>query len=605
MPVATMHTASSNQQGIDLSLVRITELLKRLSLPQTKYPVIHVAGTNSKGSTIAYLSSILNKYIGITTASFTSPHLRIERDCCKVGSQIIDEVIWEEAGKRVQDADEATIPASSSVLPLNSTLFEKLTARCFVAFDLLPPSRRPEVLLIEVGMGGAKDATNVFSPSQVLASVICPIDYDHQSFLGNTLEEIAGQKVGIVKQGGLCIMADQRRQRDSIEDDQVECAKVRAIDTRSLSEGSEAAEIEETIRRNCVSLQARLVKAYVPWRALNSESSFIEENAQSPWSARVETHVRYTPVLLESSNRPGDYISSTGDPVVPGPTIWLPRTRAALTGCHLALQTLWSIARDETPCALGKAGSDINEELRLRIAFALRDDRFAQQELGNCIEQTRISGRAEWIEITLPSFSEQANAEGMEMEGQSSISSSLHALVDGAHNSSAASALRQYFDTCLQHRISSSKQQQQHSISHITVTWILAFSQGKDIADIVRNLFNSEQGVDNVTNRLAASGLDTRIEHKVACLQFTTPVEGMPWVSSVPADQVAEVITSQARSVVEVQTFEALQQALQQALIWAFSQGDGKSIIEGRTNLVIIAGSLYLVSDVHRLLSSL
>lgn len=609
MPVATMHTAvaSGNQQNIDLSLVRITELLKRLSQPQSKYPVIHVAGTNSKGSTIAYLSSILNNYIGIPTASFTSPHLQTERDCCKVGSSIIGEAIWEEAGKRVNEADAATFtPSSSSALPLNSTPFEKLAARCFVAFDLIPLPNRPEVLLVEVGMGGAKDATNIFSPAQVLASVICPIDYDHQSFLGNTLREIAKQKAGIVKQGGLCIMADQRRQEgDAIADDKIECTRIRAIDVQSQVEGKEVAEIQEAVRQTCAALQARLVKACVPWRVLHSASTRMNQgNPQSPWSTHVQSHVRYTPVLKQSESRPGDYASSIGDSVVPGPTLELPQTRAALTGCHLALQTLWSIARDETPCALGKAGSDVNEELRLRIAYALRDDRISQKELKACIEQTQIPGRSEWVDIELPQQqSSSTHVDGGQVQVDSAAST-LHTLLDGAHNGSAASALRQYIQGCLQHRITSSKHQQhqQQSISQITVIWIIAFSQGKDIADIVERLFNAEElSVDAVTSNLAASLLDTHIEHKVACLPFTTPVEGMPWVSSVPADQVAGLMATTSRSVVEVRTFERLEQAL----FWAASHGDGKTIVEGRTNMVVVAGSLYLVSDVHRFISSL
>lgn len=609
MPVATMHTAvaSGNQQNIDLSLVRITELLKRLSQPQSKYPVIHVAGTNSKGSTIAYLSSILNNYIGIPTASFTSPHLQTERDCCKVGSSIIGEAIWEEAGKRVNEADAATFtPSSSSALPLNSTPFEKLAARCFVAFDLIPLPNRPEVLLVEVGMGGAKDATNIFSPAQVLASVICPIDYDHQSFLGNTLREIAKQKAGIVKQGGLCIMADQRRQEgDAIADDKIECTRIRAIDVQSQVEGKEVAEIQEAVRQTCAALQARLVKACVPWRVLHSASTRMNQgNPQSPWSTHVQSHVRYTPVLKQSESRPGDYASSIGDSVVPGPTLELPQTRAALTGCHLALQTLWSIARDETPCALGKAGSDVNEELRLRIAYALRDDRISQKELKACIEQTQIPGRSEWVDIELPQQqSSSTHVDGGQVQVDSAAST-LHTLLDGAHNGSAASALRQYIQGCLQHRITSSKHQQhqQQSISQITVIWIIAFSQGKDIADIVERLFNAEElSVDAVTSNLAASLLDTHIEHKVACLPFTTPVEGMPWVSSVPADQVAGLMATTSRSVVEVKTFERLEQAL----FWAASHGDGKTIVEGRTNMVVVAGSLYLVSDVHRFISSL
>lgn len=613
MPVSTMHSqAISSRERIDLSLVRITQLLDRLSNPQANFPIIHVAGTNSKGSTIAYLDSVLSNAIGISTASFTSPHLRLERDCCKVGNEPIEEAIWEEAGKQVRQADEGfvTLPSSTSSSPsfsLNSTTFEILTARCLTAFNLLQGRRRPEVLLVEVGMGGAQDATNVFTSKQVLASVICPIDFDHQRFLGNTLSEIASQKAGIIKEGGLCILADQRRQRGpAIQDDQIDCTRVKASDAEKCLEGVEVAEIQDTVRNTCAALQARLVKAFVPWQSLSSAGPSQPVNVQSPWSAYVQSHIRYTPILMPSKIHSGDYVSSAGDPVVSGPFVNLPGTRAAMTGCHLALQTLWSMARDETPFGLGLPGSDANEELRLRIAFGLRDDRFAKKTLEECIERTNIKGRAEWLDLDLkrPSFSEME----IEQEAQQEDSPArhhLHVLVDGAHNVSAASALRRYVETCLHNRVQSSQQQeQQPAISQVTITWIFAFSQGKNVAEIFDQIFeNTRQDVDQVTNDLAAARLDIQIQHKVACIPFTTPVQGMPWVQCVPADEIANVVKSgKVCSIVDVQTFETLELAI----AWAAYDGDGKTVTQqGQSNLVVIAGSLYLVSDVYRLKSPL
>ncbi|UZJ53127.1 hypothetical protein CBS101457_002447 [Exobasidium rhododendri] len=616
MPVSTMNSNTSTLQAIDLSLHRITELLLRLSSPQAKFPVIHIAGTNSKGSTIAYLSSILNDSIGISTASFTSPHLRFERDCCKVGNQIIDATIWEEAGKRVFEADAATpslsatthSSSSSSILwPLNCSPFELLTARSFLAFDMLPPSQRPEILLVEVGMGGALDATNVFAPSQVLASVICPVDYDHQSFLGNTLSEIAMQKAGIVKYGGLCIMADQRKQ-GSDSSDQVDCTKVKAMNEQTIViDGREAAEIQETVRHKCASLNARIVKAHVPWQALSAGPSQMVQPESSPWSTKIPTNVRYTPVLLPSKLHTGEFVSTAGDPVVPGPKIQLPKTRAALMGCHLALQTLWSIARDETPCALGEAGSDSNEELRLRIAYGLRDDRMAKMQLEASIQETRILGRADWIDLKLRGEAPtamQVDDDGEVGAAASSLHTSplVHALVDGAHNPSAALALHQYVKSCVQQRTFSSRQDAASPISKVTITWILAFSQGKKITDIVRGLFGEAADDDDVKNLTSSfeSLLDTHVEHKVACLPFSTPVEGMPWVKSYTAGETAAAFHPYTRSITDIQPFSKLEEAL----IWAAKDGDGKTITGNRGNIIVIAGSLYLVSDVYRLLAA-
>ena len=619
-----MHGGSAKPRTIDLGLQRITALLERLSSPQLRFPVIHVAGTNSKGSTIAYLASILHRCVGISTASFTSPHLLIERDCCKVDEQVIDQATWDEAGKRVRQADDGAVEPA---VPLNSTPFELLTARCFVAFDLLPPSRRPELLLVEVGMGGTQDATNVFSPQQVLASVICPIDYDHQAFLGGKLREIASQKAGIVQKGGLCVMADQRKPPQqqasgTAGDDQVDCTRLKAGQSEALIDGKEAGEIQEAVREKCASMQARVVKAYVPWQALSASGDVVAAQSSSPWSMHIRTSVRYTPVLLPSKLHQGDYVSSAGDPVVQGPTLLLPRTRAALTGCHLALQTLWSIARDETPCALGAPGSDGNEELRLRIAYGIRNDRMGWRGLEACVAETFIKGRAEWVDIPLQTGGPAAESnegglpDAMQIDGGAaqqvveeaqlptpSPSLPLHALVDGAHNVSAAVALCEYVGECIRQRVRSSRQQSQSSapISKVTVTWIVAFSKGKAIADIVAALLgDAGEDMSGLASQLASTQLDTHIEHRVACLPFTTPVEGMPWVTSERADEVAAAFTSHSKAISDVETFDHLHEALQ----WAAIAGDGSAVSEdGSASMVVIAGSLYLVSDVHRLLS--
>jgi folylpolyglutamate synthase/dihydropteroate synthase len=625
MPVSTMDTKASGSLSIDLSLHRITELLRRLSSPQARFPIIHVAGTNSKGSTIAYLSSILNNTVGVSTGTFTSPHLRLERDCCKIGGQVIDASIWEEAGRRVAEAD-AAVPSTSSTAPspsspssssstltwpLHSSPFELITARSFLAFSLLPPSQRPEILLVEVGMGGALDATNVFTASQVLASVICPIDYDHQAFLGDTLAEIASQKSGIIKSGGLCIMADQRRQ-GSDTGDQVDCTKVKRSSEEAISiDGREAAEIQDTIRQKCASLNARLVKAYVPWQALTTESSSAAHSPSSPWSTHVATNVRYTPNLQLSRIHAGDYVSSAGDPVVPGPVLHLPKTRAALTGCHLALQTLWSIARDETPCALGEPGSDASEELRLRIAYSLREDRVAKMQLESTIQATRILGRADWIDVELrgtePDTMQIDGAGGIDHTGSNTatsldqISHTMHALVDGAHNKSAALALQKYVKGCVQQRIKSSKQEAASAISQVTLTWILAFSQGKDISGIMAALFGGAgDDVNGLTTSLESLS-DVHVEHRVACVPFTTPVEGMPWVTSYPAEEIATALQDHSTSIADVQTFSTLPDALTRAA----KSGDGKTVRNNQTSMIVIAGSLYLVSDVYRLLAPL
>lgn len=177
---------------MDLGLARVQALLRRVGSPHTLFPVIHVAGTNGKGSTTAYLDALLTHGAGVRAARFNSPHLVTARDSVRVsGGELIDERVWAAACARTSQADAFDEP-------IRATPFELLTVQALVAFSLLPAATRPDVLLIEVGVGGRLDATNVFPAENVLASVVCPIALDHEGLLGKGLAAIAREKAGIV-----------------------------------------------------------------------------------------------------------------------------------------------------------------------------------------------------------------------------------------------------------------------------------------------------------------------------------------------------------------------------------------------------------------------
>ncbi|HEY8192039.1 MAG TPA: folylpolyglutamate synthase/dihydrofolate synthase family protein, partial [Alphaproteobacteria bacterium] len=170
------------------------ELLARLGNPHMKLsPVIHVAGTNGKGSTIAFLRAMLEA-AGYKVHVYTSPHLK------KFNERIVL------AGREIDDAaleallDEVT--AANGDLPL--TFFEITTAMAFMAFARIPA----DVVLLETGMGGRLDSTNVVA--RPVATVITPIGMDHREFLGNSVAAIAGEKAGILKRGVPCITAPQQ-----------------------------------------------------------------------------------------------------------------------------------------------------------------------------------------------------------------------------------------------------------------------------------------------------------------------------------------------------------------------------------------------------------
>jgi dihydrofolate synthase / folylpolyglutamate synthase len=182
---------------IDLDLERMQLLLERLGHPERKLPpVIHVAGTNGKGSTIAYLRAILEA-AGLRVHVFTSPYLVRINECYRLGrvggGALVDDDQLRSALEHCEQANAGE--------PI--TIFEIETAAAFCLFAGNPA----DVVLLEVGLGGRLDATNVIDAP--LASVIAPVSMDHTEYLGQTLTAIASEKAAIVKRGVPVICAEQ------------------------------------------------------------------------------------------------------------------------------------------------------------------------------------------------------------------------------------------------------------------------------------------------------------------------------------------------------------------------------------------------------------
>jgi dihydrofolate synthase / folylpolyglutamate synthase len=179
---------------IDLSLDRMHRVLARLDNPEKKLPpVIHVAGTNGKGSTVAYLRAILET-AGLGVHAYTSPWLVRINECFRLAGQLVGDDELQAALEQVERANAGE--------PL--TFFEAKTAAGFLLFAQHPA----DMLLLEVGLGGRLDSTNVVETP--LASVIAPISMDHMEFLGDTLTSIAGEKAAIVKRNVPVISAEQQ-----------------------------------------------------------------------------------------------------------------------------------------------------------------------------------------------------------------------------------------------------------------------------------------------------------------------------------------------------------------------------------------------------------
>lgn len=195
--------ASPRQARVQkFALDNISTLARALGDPQLAVPCAHIAGTNGKGSAAAFLEAILRAG-GMHTGLYTSPHLERINERIRISGEEISDEALAGAWTRIQGVIEALL--ASGELAGHPTFFECVTAMGFVAF-----AERPvDFAVYEVGLGGRLDATNIVRPE---VGVIMPVDFDHEAFLGHSIEEIAGEKAGIIKAGGWIVSARQREE---------------------------------------------------------------------------------------------------------------------------------------------------------------------------------------------------------------------------------------------------------------------------------------------------------------------------------------------------------------------------------------------------------
>src|SRR6266481_9465854 len=201
----------------DLAHMRI--LLGALDNPERRFPGVLIAGTNGKGSTAATLASILQAS-GVRAGLYTSPHLaRINERIQISGEQISDDdFTW--LHDLVDRIAERLV--GEGRLPWHPSFFEMLTAIAFEYFA----RRKVDIAVLEVGMGGRLDATNVID-AQI--SIITDISLDHQKFLGNTVTEIAREKAGIIRRGGIVVTLPQQPQANDVIGNTILDLEARAV----------------------------------------------------------------------------------------------------------------------------------------------------------------------------------------------------------------------------------------------------------------------------------------------------------------------------------------------------------------------------------------
>lgn len=186
--------------GIKLGLENVARLLHELEVPERSQRIVHVAGTNGKGSVCAMVDAIARAQ-GYRTGLFTSPHLVSYRERIRVDGEMIGEDGAAAGLTRIRDMISAWDP--------HPTFFEITTALALLHFK----KRGCEIIALETGLGGRLDATNAVQP---VVSVITPIGYDHQTWLGNSLEKIASEKAGIIKSGVPVVSAVQEPDAEQV-----------------------------------------------------------------------------------------------------------------------------------------------------------------------------------------------------------------------------------------------------------------------------------------------------------------------------------------------------------------------------------------------------
>jgi len=299
--------------GIKFGLENIRKVLAELGEPQKSFPSIHVAGTNGKGSVCAMLTGILSRH-GLRVGMYTSPHLVSVTERIRVGWRPISSSDFCRLLSRVKLSCDRLIRERKLKAPL--TYFEHLTALAFLYFR----ERRVDIAVLEVGMGGRFDATNVVFP---LVSVITTIGLDHRKYLGSTLGRIAAEKAGIIKPGVPVVSGLRDGPARRVVRARARQVRSPLIETRAASGGLEAERVRtgykfvfrhggEVYRfrprlqglhqgRNAAAAIAAAAVLSTSWRRLDVEKirKGIEE---AEWPGRLEVLSRRPLVVLDGAH---------------------------------------------------------------------------------------------------------------------------------------------------------------------------------------------------------------------------------------------------------------------------------------------------------------
>ncbi|OQO05266.1 hypothetical protein B0A48_09033 [Cryoendolithus antarcticus] len=470
-------------------LSRISRLLATTPLP---WPAIHVAGTNGKGSVCTYISAMLDAYNAstyrthldqsrISHGRFTSPHLIDRWDCITIDGLVVDDGEY----KRI----ESKLKGQNAGGGIGASEFEVLTATAFKLFT----QAKVDVAVVEVGMGGRLDATNILG-QPVDASVLSPgtgaptrakplittlasISLDHQEWLGDSLAAIAREKAGIMKKGVPVVYGD------SVQEEVAEVFEAIA-DEVGADVTSSQCEFE--------TIDVGLPVHFSASRTASGDTASTDHD----FPVSLGTHERANAVL-------------------------------AFRSTCLALQKLKRIPKSSAPPSASELVPHYSNLIRSLLAVPANVTTPGRSQM---LSLSALTGRVEAV------------------------------LLDGAHNAEAALALRETIET----RFPDAKRR----------TWVLAASSTKDVAALIM-------------------GFGVKTKDHVLTVEFGE-VDGMPWVKAMSAEKVLQAVRQVTnRNDTESGQRQSLGADVESGLIAACQASNGGP--------VIIAGSLYLVGDVLRL----
>jgi len=291
---------SLRRRGIKVGLHRTKALLKQCGNPHKGLPVVHIAGTNGKGSTAAMIASVL-KFSGMKVGLYTSPHLLSFNERIRINGIPID--------------DDRIIAFLTNyrkaINSLGSTFFETTTAMMFSAFA----EENVDVAVVEVGMGGRLDSSNV---AESKTSVLTTIDFDHMEFLGNTLSAITTEKCGIFKEGVPIVTAKQQFEAMHVIEKSAEEKGCQLIIAEKLHQITEIKQYSSGVTFNLNKLRRdlpllgehQLVNAQTAIAACRTFSPNLSEEAiteglrQTIWPGRLQLLSDHPPVFFDVGHNP-------------------------------------------------------------------------------------------------------------------------------------------------------------------------------------------------------------------------------------------------------------------------------------------------------------